>query len=123
MSCEALKVKRGLTAAEKLRRTVREPARSHGKLWLGERDKPETHYQFPDPTDEDTLDAYREVRGACFPGSPAPALITIDRNKLIRVLGLADGYLDLGTYELGVECVIRKLRDIRRILRYLGRAT
>lgn len=86
---------------------------------------PSTHYQFPDPTDEamraafDTL--YRRVFHDVLDPTP-PTDVMVNRLELQRVLSLAQGYLDLGTYELGTNAVLEKLRAIRAALRKFGRA-
>lgn len=89
--------------------------RAAGRLLLphGEEDERRT-YVMPDPDEAGTGEALR----ALWEAYDAPGdKVTVRRDDLVRVLGLAIGYLDLTTYELGQEHCVRKLRDIWRARR------
>lgn len=98
--------------------TYDERARMYpGRLLLprGEEDERRT-YVMPDPDQTGTGDAMRALWAAAFDGR-AKEKITVSRDDVERVLGLASGYLDLTTYELGQEHCVKKLRDIWRARR------
>lgn len=99
------------------------PSSRFGILFLGT--EPRRTWQIADPTDKDSLEAYGQVRGAAYAeplNPPSGATVTVDRRQLQRVLGLAEAYLHLGTYEIGTTHVLKQLREVRRVLRELGRA-
>lgn len=98
------------------------PFSMHGLLFLG--DKPNEEWSIADPTDEATHEAARAVHSACYSGfpNPQPEKITIERKHLVRLLQLAEAYSFLGTYDLGTGCVVEKLRQVRAVLRAMGRA-
>jgi hypothetical protein len=76
-------------------------------------DAPESkRYTMPDP--DGLHDAYQRLREAAYYDMP------MDREDVKDVLGLAEGYLGLTTYELGQECCVGKLRDIWRARRRRG---
>jgi len=82
------------------------------KLPHGESDTAK-RYSMPDP---DALGAAVSVlyRSIFYHERPPT------REELIRVVTLAQGYLDLTTYELGQEHCAAKLRDIWRARRATG---
>lgn len=102
------------------------PCSQHGRLYLGSR--PELEWSIADPTDEASIEAYGNLRGQVFPctgspGEPSPETLTVSRAELQRLLSLAEAWLHLGTYELGIGVVGRQLREVRAALRAMGRAT
>lgn len=73
-------------------------------------------YSFPDP--DGLVDAYQRVRdGVYYKADAGP-----DPEDLKRVLSLAEGYLELTTYELGPAHCGRKLQDIWRARKRRGSA-
>lgn len=99
------------------------PYSQHGRLYLGSRR--ELEWSIADPTDEASTDAYASIYHDVFASSPSPqpSTVTVDRAELQRLLLLAEAWLHLGTYELGIGVVGRQLRDVRAALRAMGRAT
>lgn len=105
---------------------MKKPEFAHGYIRFGE------GWIIADPTDDKNVEAYGALCGKAYPlrgfdldtglFEPVPDTVQVDRVELQRLLKLAEAYLHLGTYELGVGCVIGKLRDIRKALRDAGKA-
>lgn len=70
-------------------------------------------YTMPDP--DACASALRVVRRNHHYGERAPTEV-----EITCVILLAEGYIDLTTYDLGQECCVEKLRDIWRAMRAKG---
>lgn len=94
------------------------PSSRHGWLLLGDEASPETHWQAADPTDPETDEALRRLR---YSGELGDELVTVRKADIYRALHMAETWAHFSTYELGVEHVIRQLREVWRALRFLER--
>ncbi len=104
---------------------LKRPFSMHGRLYFG--DKQEEQWSIADPTDDRSYEAITTLYQQAYPGlwagpNPQPETLTVSRADLQRVLLLAEAWIHIGNYELGIGIVGRQLRDVRAALRKMGRA-
>lgn len=90
------------------------PSSRHGWLLLGDQADQRTQWQVADPTDPATHEAMHRLR---YSGELGDEFVTVRKADIYRALHMAETWAHFSTYELGVEHVIRQLREVWRALR------